>query len=278
MSHAVADASTLRAVAARRPLSRPRSRRCAEHFSEFGADPPARARRARVARRAGRRARHRRGRRRSTPRRARALDAIGARVLAPTDAERVKAIERTTNHDVKAVEYWLKERFAGVPEVARVARVHPLRLHVRGHQQPGATACMLAEARRDVLLPALRDDRGRAARAGARARRRRRCCRARTASRRRRRRSARRWPTSSRASSAQIAALAHVAAQGQDERRRRQLQRARRRVSRTSTGSALAAQRRRRGSASSSIPTRRRSSRTTAWPSCSTRSRAPTRS
>ena len=28
------------------------------------------------------------------------------------DAERVKAIERTTNHDVKAVEYFLKERFA----------------------------------------------------------------------------------------------------------------------------------------------------------------------
>ena len=29
------------------------------------------------------------------------------------DAERVKAIERTTNHDVKAVEYWLKEKLAG---------------------------------------------------------------------------------------------------------------------------------------------------------------------
>jgi adenylosuccinate lyase len=32
------------------------------------------------------------------------------------DAERVKAIERTTNHDVKAVEYWLKERLAGEPK------------------------------------------------------------------------------------------------------------------------------------------------------------------
>src|SRR4051812_44698440 len=28
------------------------------------------------------------------------------------DAERIKAIEATTNHDVKAVEYWLRERFA----------------------------------------------------------------------------------------------------------------------------------------------------------------------
>jgi len=27
------------------------------------------------------------------------------------DAERVKEIERTTNHDVKAVEYFLKEQF-----------------------------------------------------------------------------------------------------------------------------------------------------------------------
>ncbi|MCB0573196.1 MAG: adenylosuccinate lyase, partial [Saprospiraceae bacterium] len=27
------------------------------------------------------------------------------------DAEQIKAIERTTNHDVKAVEYFLKERF-----------------------------------------------------------------------------------------------------------------------------------------------------------------------
>jgi adenylosuccinate lyase len=31
----------------------------------------------------------------------------------PSDAERVKEIERTTNHDVKAVEYYLKEKTAG---------------------------------------------------------------------------------------------------------------------------------------------------------------------
>ena len=28
------------------------------------------------------------------------------------DAEAIKAIERTTNHDVKAVEYWLRDCFA----------------------------------------------------------------------------------------------------------------------------------------------------------------------
>ncbi len=31
------------------------------------------------------------------------------------DAERIKTIERTTNHDVKAVEYFIKERLAGSP-------------------------------------------------------------------------------------------------------------------------------------------------------------------
>jgi adenylosuccinate lyase len=34
-----------------------------------------------------------------------------------TDAARVKAIEATTNHDVKAVEYWLQECFANSPEL-----------------------------------------------------------------------------------------------------------------------------------------------------------------
>ncbi len=33
-------------------------------------------------------------------------------------AERIKVIEATTNHDVKAVEYWLKEQFATQPELA----------------------------------------------------------------------------------------------------------------------------------------------------------------
>ena len=36
------------------------------------------------------------------------------------DAERIKDIERTTNHDVKAVEYLIKEKIAGVPELHAV--------------------------------------------------------------------------------------------------------------------------------------------------------------
>ncbi|MBS3803420.1 MAG: adenylosuccinate lyase [Oleiphilaceae bacterium] len=37
-----------------------------------------------------------------------------------TDAESVKTIERTTNHDVKAVEYFIKDKIAGVPELHAV--------------------------------------------------------------------------------------------------------------------------------------------------------------
>ena len=37
------------------------------------------------------------------------------------DGEAIKAIEKTTNHDVKAVEYWLKSKFEARPELERVA-------------------------------------------------------------------------------------------------------------------------------------------------------------
>ena len=40
-----------------------------------------------------------------------------AQKFALADGERVKAIEAKTNHDVKAVEYWLRERFAGSREI-----------------------------------------------------------------------------------------------------------------------------------------------------------------
>lgn len=38
-----------------------------------------------------------------------------------TEAAQVKAIETRTNHDVKALEYWLKERFDGNPEIRAVS-------------------------------------------------------------------------------------------------------------------------------------------------------------
>ncbi|MGC9457751.1 MAG: adenylosuccinate lyase [Halothiobacillaceae bacterium] len=48
------------------------------------------------------------------------LQAI-ARDFSVQDAERVKQIERSTNHDVKAVEYFIKEAVADHPELAKIA-------------------------------------------------------------------------------------------------------------------------------------------------------------
>jgi len=84
-----------------------------------------------------------------------ALADAGAR-FAVADAERVKAIEATTNHDVKAMEYWLKERFAGVPEIAAASEF----IHFACTSEDInnlAYNCMLRDARRDVMLPALED-------------------------------------------------------------------------------------------------------------------------
>ena len=75
--------------------------------------------------------------------------------FAAADAERVKAIERTTNHDVKAIEYWLKERFAAEAEIASASEF----IHFACTSEDInnlAYALMLAEARSAVLLPALR--------------------------------------------------------------------------------------------------------------------------
>jgi len=83
-----------------------------------------------------------------------AVDAVNA-AFAPTDAERVKAIERVTNHDVKAVEYWLKERFADVPEVAGAAEF----IHFACTSEDInnlAHGLALAAARAQIVLPTLR--------------------------------------------------------------------------------------------------------------------------
>ncbi|HEY2863507.1 MAG TPA: adenylosuccinate lyase [Casimicrobiaceae bacterium] len=77
-----------------------------------------------------------------------------AREFSLVDAERVKAIERTTNHDVKAVEYWLKERFSAVPEVARAAEF----IHFACTSEDInnlSYGLMVDGARRAVLMPAL---------------------------------------------------------------------------------------------------------------------------
>ncbi len=85
----------------------------------------------------------------------REIDVV-ADTFSVADGERVKAIERTTNHDVKAVEYWLKERFAAVPEVASATEF----IHFACTSEDInnlAHGLALAAARRDILLPMLRD-------------------------------------------------------------------------------------------------------------------------
>ena len=70
------------------------------------------------------------------------------------DAEAVKAIEATTNHDVKAMEYWLKERLGHNPEVTRVTEF----IHFGCTSEDinnVSHALMLRDGRDGVLLPAL---------------------------------------------------------------------------------------------------------------------------
>jgi adenylosuccinate lyase len=79
------------------------------------------------------------------------------RLVAPfsdDDAAEVKAIEAETNHDVKAIEYWLRKRLGGNPEAARVAEF----VHFACTSEDInnlAYGLMLKEARDRVLLPAL---------------------------------------------------------------------------------------------------------------------------
>jgi adenylosuccinate lyase len=70
------------------------------------------------------------------------------------NAARIKAIEAVTNHDVKAVEYWLKEQFAAVPELVAASEF----IHFACTSEDinnTSHGMMLKSARDDVLLPAL---------------------------------------------------------------------------------------------------------------------------
>ena len=74
--------------------------------------------------------------------------------FAVSDADAVKKIEATTNHDVKAVEYWLKERFKNNAEVMRVTEF----IHFGCTSEDinnTSHALMLNDARAQILLPGL---------------------------------------------------------------------------------------------------------------------------
>ncbi|RKW33372.1 MAG: adenylosuccinate lyase, partial [Kingella sp. (in: b-proteobacteria)] len=73
-----------------------------------------------------------------------------------SNAAEVKAIEATTNHDVKAIEYWLKQRFAHNAEVHAVGEF----IHFACTSEDInnlSHALMLRQARDEVLLPQLRE-------------------------------------------------------------------------------------------------------------------------
>ena len=70
------------------------------------------------------------------------------------DAERIRDIERTTNHDVKAVEYFVKER------IGAVAEQHLEFVHFGCTSEDInnlAYAVMLKRAREEVMVPAMRE-------------------------------------------------------------------------------------------------------------------------
>jgi adenylosuccinate lyase len=70
------------------------------------------------------------------------------------DAQAIKDIERTTNHDVKAVEYWLKSRFDSMPELKAAGEF----VHFACTSEDinnTSHGLMLEAARAEVLLPAL---------------------------------------------------------------------------------------------------------------------------
>lgn len=70
------------------------------------------------------------------------------------DAQRIKTIEATTNHDVKAVEYFLKEKIGSHDELGAIKEF----IHFACTSEDMnnvAHALMLHDARRDIILPRL---------------------------------------------------------------------------------------------------------------------------
>jgi len=81
------------------------------------------------------------------------LDEVAA-AFSASDGEAIKAIEARTNHDVKAMEYWLKERLSDNAEVMGVAEF----IHFGCTSEDInnlSHALMLKDAREANLLPAL---------------------------------------------------------------------------------------------------------------------------
>jgi adenylosuccinate lyase len=82
------------------------------------------------------------------------LDALNTH-FCEADAEAIKTIEKTTNHDVKAVEYWLRDKLSGNPETAKILEF----IHFACTSEDInnlSHALMLKGARDAVMLPTLK--------------------------------------------------------------------------------------------------------------------------
>ena len=71
------------------------------------------------------------------------------------DAARIKEIERTTNHDVKAVEYFLKEKVATVPELHAVTEF--IHFACTSEDINNLSHALMLKGGLNVLLPVMRD-------------------------------------------------------------------------------------------------------------------------
>ena len=81
------------------------------------------------------------------------LDSL-ARNFSEADGEAVKLIEGRTNHDVKAVEYWLRERLSANAEITKIAQF----IHFACTSEDInnlSHGLMLTHSRAEVMLPAL---------------------------------------------------------------------------------------------------------------------------
>lgn len=80
------------------------------------------------------------------------LDAIVAN-FSETDAERIKEIERTTNHDVKAVEYFLKEQIADITELANAGEF--IHFACTSEDINNLSHALMLKSGRDVLVASM---------------------------------------------------------------------------------------------------------------------------
>ncbi len=81
------------------------------------------------------------------------LDQLAAQ-FSEADATQIKAIERRTNHDVKAIEYWLREKLSESPEITKALEF----IHFACTSEDInnlSHALMLSHSRDAVMLPTL---------------------------------------------------------------------------------------------------------------------------